>query len=130
MRGEARNREIQGRNSGNRRALASDGKDAYPSFQARLCEQNRGGCVSASQLGLPPRRHHSPLGLGSNRRLWGTQSMQFRPVLAFMAIALPPLLGGTAFATEAEIKKEQLSTGSILTTRTKEETLASCMALW
>jgi hypothetical protein len=47
-----------------------------------------------------------------------------------MAIALPLLLGGTAFATEAEIKKEQLRTGSILTTRTKEETLASCMALW
>ncbi len=56
--------------------------------------------------------------------------MLFRPVLAFMAIALPLLLGGTAFATEAEIKKEQLRTGSILTTRTKEETLASCMALW
>lgn len=59
--------------------------------------------------------------------------MRFRAFLALTALttlALPPSFGGRAFATEAEVKKEELRTGSIVTSRTKEETLASCMALW
>ncbi len=58
--------------------------------------------------------------------------MRFRTFLAFSALAtgaLLPLHGGSAFATESEVKKDELRTGSITTERTKEETLATCMAL-
>ena len=59
--------------------------------------------------------------------------MRFRTFLALSALttgALVPLNGGSAFATEAEVKKDELRTGSIVNERTKEETLATCMALW
>ena len=59
--------------------------------------------------------------------------MRFRTFLALSALAtgaLLPLHGGSAFATESEVKKDELRTGSITTERTKEEALATCMALW
>jgi hypothetical protein len=59
--------------------------------------------------------------------------MRIRTFLALSALATGsffPLHGGSAFATESEVKKDELRSGSITTERTKEETLATCMALW
>lgn len=60
--------------------------------------------------------------------------MLFRTFLALSAIVtltLPPLLGTPAFAADAELQKDSLPTGSIGSNlRTKEENLATCMALW
>lgn len=60
--------------------------------------------------------------------------MRFTTLLAlsaFAAGALSPLLGAPATAAEAEAQKEELQTGGIGgTLRTKEENLATCMALW
>ena len=59
--------------------------------------------------------------------------MRFKTFLALSAItmlALTPTLGGPAFATESEVKKDELRTGSITPERTKEDTLVTCMALW
>jgi hypothetical protein len=67
-------------------------------------------------------------------RVLRTPQMRFRTLLALSALAagaLPALLDAPAIAAEAEAQKEELRTGGIGgTLRTKEENLATCMALW